>query len=94
MHLYEVIKRPLVTEKSTTLQTIGKYAFEVGIEANKKQIKEAVEKAFKVSVTTVNVITLPASTKRSGRKLVVIPATKKAIVTLKAGDKIQLFEGV
>lgn len=94
MHLYEVIKRPLVTEKSTSLQTIGKYAFEVSTEANKKQIKEAVEKAFKVTVTTVNVITLPASTRRSGRRLVVTPATKKAIVTLKAGDKIQLFEGV
>jgi large subunit ribosomal protein L23 len=94
MHLYEVIKRPLVTEKSTTLQTIGKYAFEVDTEANKKQIKEAVEKAFKVSVTTVNVITLPARTRRMGRRLITMPATKKAIVTLKAGDKIQLFEGV
>lgn len=94
MHLYEVIKRPLVTEKSTILQASGKYAFEVDREANKKQIKDAVEKAFKVSVTTVNVITLPASTRKRGRRLVVIPATKKAIVTLKAGDKIQLFEGV
>ncbi|MBN1366892.1 MAG: 50S ribosomal protein L23 [Dehalococcoidales bacterium] len=94
MHLYEVIKRPLVTEKSTTLQTIGKYAFEVNTEANKKQIKDAVEKAFKVSVNTVNVINLPASTKRVGRRRVILPAMKKAIVTLKAGDKIQLFEGV
>ncbi len=94
MHLYEVIKRPLVTEKSTTLQTIGKYAFEVNSEANKKQIKDAVEKAFKVSVTAVNVITIPAGTRRVGRRKVVVPAVKKAIVTLKTGDKIQLFEGV
>jgi large subunit ribosomal protein L23 len=94
MHLYEVIKRPLVTEKSTILQAIGKYAFEVGTEANKKQIKEAVEKAFKVSVTTVNVINLPSSIKKVGRRQIVVPAMKKAIVTLKAGDKIQLFEGV
>ncbi len=94
MHLYEVIKRPLVTEKSTTLQTMGKYAFEVNNEANKKQIKDAVEKAFKVTVTTVNVINIPAGTRRVGRRQVVVPAMKKAIVTLKAGDKIQLFEGV
>ena len=94
MHLYEVIKRPLVTEKSTALQAVGKYAFEVGIEANKKQIKDAVEKAFKVTVTTVNVINLPGGTKRVGRRQVAIPGMKKAIVTLKTGDKIQLFEGV
>jgi large subunit ribosomal protein L23 len=94
MRLYEVIKRPLVTEKSTVLQAVGKYVFEVGSEANKKQIKDAVEKAFKVTVTTVNVINLPAGTKRVGRRQVVTPGMKKAIVTLKAGDKIQLFEGV
>jgi large subunit ribosomal protein L23 len=94
MHLYEVIRRPLVTEKSTALQAIGKYAFEVNREANKKQIKDAVEKAFKVSVTAVNVVTIPSGTKRVGRRLVSLPAWKKAIVTLKAGDKIQLFEGV
>ena len=94
MHLYEVIKRPLVTEKSTALQAVGKYAFEVNAEANKRQIKEAVEKAFKVTVNTVNVINLPAGTKRVGRRQVTIPGMKKAIVTLKAGDKIQLFEGV
>ena len=94
MRLYEVIKRPLVTEKSTTLQTLGKYAFEVSTEANKSQIKSAVEKAFKVKVTAVNVVNLPAGTKRVGRRQVSTPAVKKAIVTLKAGDKIQLFEGV
>lgn len=94
MHLYEVIRRPLVTEKSTTLQTMGKYAFEVNNEANKKQIKDAVEKAFKVSVTTVNVINIPAGIRIVRRRQVVVPGMKKAIVTLKAGDKIQLFEGV
>ena len=94
MHLYEVIQRPLVTEKSTAFQAIGKYAFEVNGGANKKQIKDAVEKAFKVTVTDVNVINIPGSTKRVGRRLVVAPGRKKAIVTLKAGDKIQLFEGV
>ena len=94
MHLHEVLRRPLVTEKSTALQAHGKYAFEVDIDANKKQIKEAVEKAFKVKVTAVNVINVTGATKRVGRKLTTSPSWKKAIVTLKTGDKIQLFEGV
>lgn len=94
MHLYEVLQRPLVTEKSTTLQTGGKYVFEVNQAANKRQIKEAVEKAFKVKVTAVNVINEPGETKRVGKRFVNTPPRKKAIVTLKAGDKIQLFEGV
>jgi large subunit ribosomal protein L23 len=94
MHLYEVLRRPLVTEKSTTLQESGKYAFEVDRSANKKQIKESVEKAFKVKVTAVNVINITGVSKRVGRKMTTSPSWKKAIVTLKTGDKIQLFEGV
>ena len=94
MQLYEVLKRPLVTEKSTTLQASGKYAFEVSKDANKNQIKDAVEKAFKVKVTAVNVITLPGENKRVGKHMIATPSRKKAIVTLRAGDKIQLFEGV
>jgi len=76
------------------LQAQGKYAFEVANEANKQQIKEAVEKAFKVKVTAVNVMTVPGKTKRVGRRMVLTPSHKKAIVTLKPGDKIELFEGV
>jgi large subunit ribosomal protein L23 len=94
MHLYEILQRPLVTEKSTTLQAIGKYAFEVNKGANKRQIKEAIEKAFKVKVTAVNVINEAGEMKRVGRRVINTPPRKKAIVTLKAGDKIQLFEGV
>ena len=94
MHLYEVLRRPLITEKNTMLQTQNKYAFEVAEEANKNQIKQAVEKAFKVKVTTVNVMTVPGKTKRVGRRMVLTPSRKKAIVTLKQGDKIELFEGV
>ena len=94
MHLYEVLRRPLITEKNTMLQAQGKYAFEVANEANKQQIKEAVEKAFKVKVTAVNVMTVPGKTKRVGRRMVLTPSHKKAIVTLKPGDKIELFEGV
>ena len=94
MHLYEVLRRPLITEKNTMLQAQGKYAFEVAAEANKHQIKEAVEKAFKVKVMAVNVMTVPGKTKRVGRRMVLTPSRKKAIVTLKPGDKIELFEGV
>ena len=94
MHLYEVLRRPLITEKNTALQAENKYAFEVAGEANKHQIKQAVEKAFKVKVTAVNVMTVPGKTRRVGRRQVLTQSWKKAVVTLKPGDKIGLFEGV
>ena len=94
MHPYEVLRRPLITEKNTELQAQGKYAFEVAREANKPQIKQAVEKAFKVKVTTVNVVTVPGKTRRVGRRQVLTQPWKKAIVTLQSGDKIEFFEGV
>ncbi len=94
MHLYEVLRRPLITEKNTVLQAQGKYAFEVAGEANKHQVKQAVEKAFKVTVTAVNVMTVPGKTRRVGRRQVLTQSWKKALVTLKPGDKIELFEGV
>ena len=94
MHLYEVLRRPLVTEKNTLLQALNKYAFEVAKEANKPQIKQAVEKAFKVQVTTVNVSRVSGKTRRVGKRLVQTAPWKKAIVTLKPGNKIEFFEGV
>ena len=94
MHLYEVLRRPLITEKSTELQAQSKYAFEIAGEANKPMVKQAIEKAFKVKVTGVNVITVPGKTRRVGRRQVLTPSWKKAIVTLQAGDKIEFFEGV
>ena len=94
MHLYEVLRRPLITEKNTMLQAQGKYAFEIAREANKPQIKQAVEKAFKVKVLAVNVMTVPGKTRRVGRQQVLTQSWKKAIVTLKPGDRIELFEGV
>ncbi|TET18003.1 MAG: 50S ribosomal protein L23 [Dehalococcoidia bacterium] len=94
MHPYEVLRRPLITEKNTELQAQGKYAFEVAREANKPQIKQAVEKAFKVKVTAVNVVTVPGKTRRVGRRQVLTQPSKKAIVTLQSGDKIEFFEGV
>ena len=94
MHLYEVLRRPLVTEKNTVLQAQNKYAFEVAEKANKSQVRQAVEKAFKVNVTAVNVITVPSKTRRVGRRVVPTQSWKKAIVTLKPKDKIEFFEGV
>jgi large subunit ribosomal protein L23 len=94
MHLYEVLRRPLVTEKTTALQTQGKYAFEVTEGAIKAQIKQAVEKSFKVNVSAVNVITVPGKARRVGRRVVQTRSWKKAVVTLRPGDKIEFFEGV
>jgi large subunit ribosomal protein L23 len=94
MHLFEVLRRPLVTEKSTALQARNKYAFEIADGANKLMIRQAVEKAFKVKVTGVNVITMRGKTRRMGRRIIKTEPWKKAIVTLKPGDKIEIFEGV
>ena len=94
MQLFDVLKRPLVTEKNTSLQAQGKYAFEVDGGANKVQVKEAVEKAFKVKVTAVNILMVRGRDRRVGRRVVMSSPWKKAVVTLKPGDKIQFFEGV
>jgi large subunit ribosomal protein L23 len=94
VEIFEVVRRPLVTEKNTSLQTQGKYAFKVAREANKNQVKQAIEKAFKVTVTDVNMITVRGRERRVGRRIVAASSWKKAVVTLKAGDKIQIFEGV
>jgi len=94
MHLYEVLRRPLVTEKNAALQAQGKYTFEVAGEANKEQVKQAVEKAFNVTVTQVNVMTVRGKGGRVRGRRVMSPSWKKAIVTLKPGDKIEIVEGV
>ena len=94
MHLYEVLRKPLITEKSTDLQSLNKYAFEVEDSANKPLVKQAIENAFKVKVTGVNIITMPGKSRRMGRRIIQSPSWKKAIVTLQPGDKIEFFEGV
>jgi large subunit ribosomal protein L23 len=94
LHIYEILRRPLITEKATSLKEKDKYAFEVGNKATEPQIKEAVERAFKVKVSRVNVMTMPGKTRRFGRRQVTGSAWKKAIVTLEPGHKITFFEGV
>lgn len=94
MHIYEVLRRPLITEKGTNLHLQNKYLFEVTRDATKPQVKEAVQKAFKVRVVGVNMIIVPGERRRMGRREFVTPPWKKAIVTLAPGNKIEIFEGV
>ena len=94
MHYTEVLRIPIVTEKSTALQEKGKYTFEIHSKATKHEVKEAVEKVFSVKVLRVNVLRIPGKVKTFGRRKVQRPATKKAIVTLRPGDKLQIFESV
>ena len=94
LHTYEVIVRPLITEKAQVLTAQNKYAFEVDKRANKMQVKEAVELAFDVKVTAVNTCRVKGKLRRFGRNYTRQPEWKKAIVTLAPGEKIELFEGV
>ena len=94
MHYYEVLRRPLISEKSTVLLSENKYSFEVAKKATKNQIKEAVEKSFDVTVTKVNVSNVHGSMHKKGMRVIKTPSWRKAMVTLKSGDKIEIFEGV
>lgn len=94
LHTYDVIVRPLITEKATALAGDSKYAFEVDRRANKNQVREAVEKAFNVRVMKVNTMNVRGKRRRAGRGTSKAPDWKKAVVTLARGDTIQIFEGV
>ena len=89
-----VLIRPVVTERSTALQDQNKYVFEVALDATKGMVKQAVEQLFNVRVLQVNTLRRRGKTRRFGPRLVRSPVRKKAIITLRAGDKITLFEGV
>src|SRR3972149_93887 len=100
MHIYEVLKRPLQTEKTMYLKDIHQYAFEVDERANKAQIKEAVEEIFKVNVLSVNVMKQPAKRRRNPRsrqmgkkaqQKVRLAGWKKAVITVQADQRIELF---
>jgi large subunit ribosomal protein L23 len=94
MELYEILRRPIISEKNTLLAAQNKYTFEVARKANKPQIKEAVEKAFKVKVAAVNVMNIPGERRRVGRRWVTTSPWKKAVVTLEEGYKIEVIEGL
>lgn len=90
----KIIRRPLVTEKSTLQKEEGRqYVFEVDRNANKIEIRSAVEHLFKVKVNNVRTINVLGKIKRLGRRYGKRPDWKKAIVTLREGDRIDFFEG-
>jgi large subunit ribosomal protein L23 len=92
---YKIIKRPLITEKSTIQKEMdNQLAFEVDRRANKIEIKTAVERIFKVQVENVRTMNYQGKQKRLGRTVGRRPHWKKAVVTLKPGQKIEFFEGV
>lgn len=92
LHLYDVIRRPIITEKSNVMAEQHQYVFEVASNANKIQIREAIETIFDVEVNKVNTMVMPAKRGRRGRKYYWRSNEwKKAVVTLKPGNSIQLF---
>ncbi|MCE5299714.1 MAG: 50S ribosomal protein L23 [Spirochaetia bacterium] len=95
MDIYQVIKKPLLTEKGGLMRERGNYyAFAVDRRATKEEIRQAVETLFKVHVTRVNTITLPGKAKRFGKFTSAAMRTKKAVVKIKKEEKIDKLEGV
>jgi large subunit ribosomal protein L23 len=94
MNRFEIIKRPLDTEKLDRMRDReNKFAFEIDIKANKTEVKQAIEQLFKVKVVAVKTAIVRGKFRRIGRSEGQRPNWKKAIVTLKEGDAISLFEG-
>jgi large subunit ribosomal protein L23 len=92
---HKVLMKPLVTEKSMqSLQESNRVSFKVKRDANKIQVRSAVEQIFEVTVESVNMVTVRGKKKKFGRSVGQSKDWKKAIVKLKEGDKIELFEGV
>ena len=94
IHLYDKILSPVVTEKSTNLSELNKITFKVPDGANKKNLKKNIEKIFKVNVTKINIINKQNRTKVTRGKKVKVHGFKKAIVTLKKGQSIDLTTGI
>ena len=94
MNIYQVLLKPTITEKSTLLQESSIYTFQVDLKANKSQVKEAIEKNFDVTVRDVNITKLHGKRKRYGQRFKKMPDIKKAVVTLRPGDRINLIEGL
>jgi large subunit ribosomal protein L23 len=91
---FEIIKRPLDTEKLDRMRDReNKFAFEIDMKANKTEVKQAIEQLFKVKVVAVKTAIVRGKFRRIGRSEGQRPNWKKAIVTLKEGDAISLFEG-
>tara|TARA_Y100001970_G_C13877522_1_gene672176 strand:+ start:96 stop:389 length:294 start_codon:yes stop_codon:yes gene_type:complete len=94
LHLFDKIISPIVTEKSTNISEQNKIVFKVPVKANKKNLKKNIEKIFKVNVTKVNIINKKNRVKLTRGKKVTIKGYKKAIITLKKGQNIDLTTGI
>ena len=94
LHLYDKILSPIVTEKSTNLSEQNKIVFKVPYKANKKNLKSNIEKIFKVNVTKINIINKQNRTKLTRGRIVKVSGYKKAIITLKKGQSIDLTTGI
>ena len=94
IHLYDKIVSPMVTEKSTNLSDQNKIIFKVHNKANKKNLKTNIEKIFKVNVIKVNIINKKTRIKTTRGKKVRVKGFKKAIITLKKGQNIDLTTGI
>ena len=94
IHLYDKILSPIVTEKSTNISEQNKIVFKVPVGANKKNVKSSIEKIFKVNVTKVNIINKKNRIKITRGKKIKVKGYKKAIITLKKGQSIDLTTGI
>tara|TARA_B100000029_G_C16767408_1_gene664176 strand:- start:53 stop:346 length:294 start_codon:yes stop_codon:yes gene_type:complete len=94
VHLYDTIVSPVITEKSTNLSEQGKIVFKVPCKANKKNLKKSIEKIFKVNVTKINIINKKTRRKNTRGRKVKVLGYKKAIITLKKGQNIDLTTGI
>ncbi|WP_173355309.1 50S ribosomal protein L23 [Symbiobacterium thermophilum] len=94
MEARDIILKPLITEKSVAKMSEGKYAFKVRLDANKTQIKQAIEEIFGVTVVRVNTMRVRGKLRRQGKYIGRRSDWKKAIVQLKEGDSIKVFEGL
>ncbi|MFH1414889.1 MAG: 50S ribosomal protein L23 [Elusimicrobiota bacterium] len=91
---YDILLGPVITEKSTNMKTdSNKFVFYVDCRANKTDIKKAVEEVFKVTVLSINTLAVHGKPRRMGRFAGMTPKRKKAVVTLKEGDRVKLMEG-
>ncbi len=94
MNIFDVIKKPIVTEKSSfAQQQANQYCFAVDRKATKFDVRDAIQKIFKVNVEKVRTVSMPGKFKRVGRNLGKTSPWKKAVVTLKEGDRIEFLEG-
>ena len=85
------VKNPIISEKSTQLSTLGKYVFLVNKNATKPEIKKVIEGVYKVNITDVHIVNVKSKKKRLGQSIGVRPGYKKAMITLKAGQKLDVL---